>query len=50
MAEEKRKVFTKAHLGQVSGQYGLNEQGYISGWQKNFFTGTYLDDYDSRLP
>ena len=50
VAEEKRKVFTKAHLGQVSGQYGLNEQGYISGWQKNFFTGTYLDDYDSRLP
>lgn len=49
-AEQKRKIFRDAHLGNLNGQYALNAQGYITGWQKSFFTGTYLDDHDSRLP
>lgn len=49
-AEQKRRTFRNAHLGNLNGQYALNAQGYITGWQKNFFTGTYLDDHDSRLP
>ncbi len=49
-AAQKRKVFKDAHLGNLNGQYALTAQGYITGWQKNFFTGTYLDDHDSRLP
>lgn len=49
-AEEKKEAFKTAHLGKYNGQFGLNRQGYISGWQKNFFTGVYLDDIDSRLP
>jgi len=49
-AEQKRRTFSNAHLGNFNGQYALNAQGYVTGWQKNFFTGTYLDDHDSRLP
>ncbi|KAK5075100.1 hypothetical protein LTR64_001305 [Lithohypha guttulata] len=48
--EERRKAFTTAHLERSNVQYGINSQGYITGWQKDFFTGTYLDDWDARLP
>lgn len=49
-AETKREVLRNAHLGRHNGQFALNTQGYITDWQKSFFTGTYLDDHDSRLP
>lgn len=48
-----RKAFNNSHLGRDrarAGQYPLNAQGYIMGWRKDFFTGTYLDDFDPRLP
>lgn len=48
--EERRKAFSSSHLQNPNGQYALNQQGYITDWQKDFFTGTYLDDFDSRLP
>lgn len=50
LASEQRKAFNESHLGKLNGQYGVNAQGYITDWRKNFFTGSYLDDYDSRLP
>lgn len=49
-AQEIRETFKTAHLDKHNGQYALNKQGYLSGWQKDFFTGVYLDDFDSRLP
>ena len=49
-AERRRRMFRDAHLGNLNGQYAMNAQGYITGWQKNFFTSTYLDDHNSRLP
>lgn len=50
LASEQRKKFNESHLGKLNGQYALNSQGYITDWRKDFFTGSYLDDYDSRLP
>lgn len=49
-AAKMRMKFAQSHLGRLNGQYNVNSQGYITGWQKNFFTSSYLDDYDSRLP
>lgn len=49
-AIEQRRRFNGSHLGKLNGQYALNPQGYITDWRKDFFTGSYLDDYDSRLP
>lgn len=49
-ASDQRKKFNESHLGRLNGQYALNAQGYITDWRKDFFTGSYLDDYDSRLP
>lgn len=49
-AAEQRRRFNESHLGKLNGQYALNPQGYITDWRKDFFTGSYLDDYDSRLP
>jgi len=52
-AATKRAAFNSAHLGKHqlrAGQYAVNAQGYITGWQKNLFTSIYLDDHDSRLP
>lgn len=48
-AEQRRRAFANAHVG-MTGNSATNVQGYITGWQQNFFTGRYLDDYDSRLP
>jgi chromatin structure-remodeling complex subunit RSC1/2 len=49
-AAKQREKFNQSHLGKLNGQYSLNPQGYFTGWRKDFFTGSYLDDYDSRLP
>lgn len=48
-AAQRRQAFAYAHVG-VNGNFSTNTLGYITGWQQNFFTGRYLDDYDSRLP
>lgn len=49
-ASQQRKKFNESHLGKLNGQFAVNAQGYITEWRKDFFTGSYLDDYDSRLP
>lgn len=49
-ASEQRRKFDQRHPEKLTGQFTTNSQGYITGWQKSFFTGPYLDDYDSRLP
>lgn len=49
-ATKRRKLFNHLHLGKLNGQYSHNTQGYVTDWRKDFSTGSYLDDYDSRLP
>lgn len=52
MAEKKAKL-KHPHSDRYAasnGQHTLNSEGYLNDWQKGFFSGRYLDDYDSRLP
>ena len=49
-AERQRDDLRNSHISRNDGQFASNSQGYITGWEKDFFTGTYLDDHDSRLP
>lgn len=50
LALDKRRKLDQSNVQENHGQFSVNPQGYITGWQKDFFVGSYLDDYDSRLP
>lgn len=50
---EKRAKLSRPHSDRYAasnGKHTLNSEGYLNDWQKGFFSGRYLDDYDSRLP